>query len=140
LKAGILPADIVGQPAVRMLQELGKIQAHGTRRLGILSLLLIFHQTQCQDDRDRLFSIFGVAHGIAAPASQMKDSTSAAILPALIKSDPSYQLSTVQVYINFAIAALQCAFPIDILHCAGAFRENRTTESRTSQDYECLPS
>jgi hypothetical protein len=140
LSDGKLPAGTIGRPAARLMQELGEIQAHGHRRLGILSLLLVFHQTECQDDRDRLFAFFAIAHDIASPGSQKADSTSAAIISALIKFTPDYQSSTAEVYVDFAAAALRCAYPIDILHCAGAFRAKRTAKTRTVQDHESLPS
>jgi len=99
----------------------------------MLTMLLKFQYAECEDDRDRIFAFIGIASDVLPPqeeppqntASTSHDKLMMAHYRSAIKFSPDYSISTTETYINFAKAALQCASPFDILHCAGAFRQLR---------------
>ncbi|KAH7084232.1 heterokaryon incompatibility protein-domain-containing protein [Paraphoma chrysanthemicola] len=118
---GVAPQQVELLPASNLLRGLAKTKA--TRWSGIFSLLLRFHATECHDDRDRLYALLGVSSDVELQDEPDMTRADMAQVQALkIWFQPSYTLSTAQVYQKFAVAAIQSLSAFDLLHCAGAFR------------------
>ncbi|KAE9368268.1 HET-domain-containing protein [Stipitochalara longipes BDJ] len=85
----------------------------------ILDCLVGFHIAQCQDGRDRIYSLLGLADDVARERRKKENSPKAR--QSLLKIVPDYRLSTIDVYRSFAENLLLNADHLDILQCAGAF-------------------
>jgi len=121
-------------PNVRdSITEFRRLKGRGLKYFNILTILLKFQYADCDDDRDRIFAFIGIASDVLPPENKPPENTATtshdklvlAHYRSAIKFSPDYSISTDHTYINFAKAALQCAFPFDILHCAGAIRRLR---------------
>ena len=110
------------------VQELHHLRKKHPGTTSIFTHLLHFHDTECKDPRDRLYSFFGISQGdldaLPAGTRWVNDEGSSKQRPGKIKCEIDYEKSVQEVYTQFAIAALQSANPMDILHCAGAFTSN----------------
>ena len=124
-----LPPSV--RAALAKMQELAHMRK-GLRTISsIFTHLLHFHDTECQDPRDRLYSFFGISHGDLVTITTQAEAQGP-FDKAKIKCAIDYDQPVAEVYLQFAIAALRSAQAMDLLHCAGAFQPSAIAVSTST--------
>jgi Heterokaryon incompatibility protein (HET) len=144
----VIQKGLDGSESTRDIQNAATcVEIESTRKKrwsGILSLLLKFSATKCGDDTDRLFALLSIASDVLNPTTTPTTPTpsfaGSGFANVMIKFTPDYSISTSKAYKTFAIAALEAAYPFDLLHCAGAFRFHSYNEGSLLDDQDPLPS
>lgn len=110
---------------LKMVLHLAKLRRQGITSSGILKLLSRFHNANCGDERDRLFSLIGIANNVSLRDINGEIRTGTRMdghHNGIIDFAADYRMHVEEVYTAFARASLSTMAPFGILHCAGAFR------------------
>jgi hypothetical protein len=117
--------DVENPAHISAVLELDEFRQQGSTFSGIFTLLLEFEKSKCGDERDRLFSLVGIANNVSLRATDGTARIGTRMdgnHKGIIDFSADYRMSTQEVYTAFAQAALKTIAPFEILHCAGAFR------------------
>ncbi|KAH7070435.1 heterokaryon incompatibility protein-domain-containing protein [Paraphoma chrysanthemicola] len=106
---------ITDSSALGFIEAISRVRgsAASCRHLSFAALFPVFHNAECKDDKDRIFSLLGLDVLTASPGMD-------------IIMMPNYSLSTIECYETFAtkLAARSTQDLFAVMQCAGAFPQD----------------